>query len=93
MGATELINAVASRLSLIDYYRPRGASHPDVDDDYIILHTRSCYLGVNNRGKWVYHTRTFPHDHVEYNYAAPYETSQQAWDHLLNHNDVLAKEN
>ena len=35
----------------------------------------------------------FPHDHVEFDYAAPYETSEQAWDRLLNHNDVLAEEN
>jgi hypothetical protein len=34
-----------------------------------------------------------PRDHVEFDYAAPYETSQQAQDRLLNHHDVLAKEN
>jgi hypothetical protein len=36
MGTTELINAVALRLSLHDRYWPRGARHSDVDDDYII---------------------------------------------------------
>jgi hypothetical protein len=35
----------------------------------------------------------FPHDHFEFDYAAPYETSQQARDRLFNHNNVLAEEN
>jgi hypothetical protein len=34
-----------------------------------------------------------PHDHVKFDYAAPYETSQQARDRLLNHNDMLAEKN
>ncbi|CAD6212108.1 unnamed protein product [Miscanthus lutarioriparius] len=47
MGATKLANTAAPCLSLYDRYQSRGVSHKDVDDDYIILHTRSCDLGVN----------------------------------------------
>jgi len=48
MGATELINTAAPRLSLYDHYRPHGVNHTDVDDDDIISHTPSCYLGAND---------------------------------------------
>ena len=94
MGATELINAVTSCLSLLDRYQPHGASHLDVDDDFIISHTCSCCLGVNDHegNKYITPERS-PPDHVELDYAAPYETSEQAWDRLLNHNDMLVEEN
>jgi hypothetical protein len=48
MGATELINIAASRLSIYNRYRPHGVNHTDVDDDDIILHTHFCYLSVND---------------------------------------------
>lgn len=38
-------------------------------------------------------TEHSPHNHFKFDYAAPYETNQQAQDCLLNHNDVLADEN
>jgi hypothetical protein len=77
MGATVLINTATSRLSIYDRYRPHGVNHMDVDDDNIISHTRCCYLGVNDHeGEQVHHTRTFPHDHVEFDYTTNYETSQ-----------------
>jgi hypothetical protein len=66
----------------------------DVDDDDIILHTRSCYPSTNDHEANGYITPEHsPHDYFELDYAAPYETSQQAWDRLLNHNDMLADEN
>jgi len=48
MGAAELINTLASCLSLYDHYRPHGFNYTDIDDDDIISHTRSCYLGAND---------------------------------------------
>ena len=76
-GATELINTVASRLSLYDRYRPHGVNHTDVDDDDIISHLRSCYLGENDyKGNGYITPERSPHDHVNFDYAAPYETSQ-----------------
>jgi hypothetical protein len=66
----------------------------DIDDDDIISHTRSCYLGANDHAGNRYITpECFPHDHFKFDYVAPYKSSQQAKDHLLNHNDVLAEEN
>jgi hypothetical protein len=47
MEAAELFNIVASRLSLYDHYRPSRANHTNADDDDIISHTHSCYLGSN----------------------------------------------
>jgi hypothetical protein len=90
----ELINTVASRLSLYDRYWPYGDSHSNIDDDEIIFHTRSCCLGTSDyEGNGYLTPECSPHNHVEFNYIAPYKTSQQARDHLLNHNDVLADEN
>jgi hypothetical protein len=66
----------------------------DVDDDDIISHSHSCYLGANDYEGNMYITPEHsPHDHVNFDYAAPSETSQQARDRLLNHNDKLADEN
>ena len=79
IGATELINTVASRLSLYDRDRPHVVHDMDVDYDDIISHTRSCYLGVNDHEGNMYITpECSPHDHFEFDYVAPYETSQQA---------------
>jgi hypothetical protein len=93
MEAAELFNIVASRLSLYDHYWPSGANHMNVDDDDIISHTRSCYLGSNGQEGNGYITPEHSQDYFEYDYAAPYETSHQAWDRLLNHNDMLVDEN
>jgi hypothetical protein len=51
----------------------------DVDDDDIISHSRSCYLGANyyEGNRYITPERS-PHDHVDFDYATPYETSQQA---------------
>ena len=66
----------------------------DVDDDDIISHSRSCYLDANDfEGNMYITPERSPHDHFDFDYATPYETSQQAWDCLLNHNDLLADEN
>ena len=79
MGAAELINIVASCLSLCDRYRPHGVNRTDVHDDDIISHTRSCYLGANDHEGNEYITpERSPHDNFKFDYAAPYETSQQA---------------
>ena len=77
MGAAKLINIVASRLSLYDYYRPHGVNYTDVDDHDIISHTRSCYLGANDHegNRYMTHERS-PHDRFEFDCASPYETSQ-----------------
>jgi len=34
-----------------------------------------------------------PRDHFYFDYEAPYETSQEIRDRLLNHNDALVEEN
>ena len=47
-SVTEPINTAPSCLSLYDHYRPHGINHTDVDDDDIISHTCSCYLGAND---------------------------------------------
>jgi hypothetical protein len=94
IGAADLINTAASRLSLYNRYRPHGVNHTDVDDDDIISHSRNCYLGANDyEGNRYITPEHSPHDHVNFDYAAPSETSQQARDRLLNHNDKLADEN
>jgi hypothetical protein len=65
-----------------------------VNNDYIISHTRNCYLGVNDhKGNRYITPERSPHNHVEFDYAASYETNQQAQDRLLNHNDMLTEEN
>jgi hypothetical protein len=80
--------------SLYDRCWPCGVNHTDVDDDDIISHTRSCYLRADgHEGNGYITLELSPHDYFEFDYAAPYETSQQAQDHLLNHNDMLADEN
>ena len=80
--------------SLYDRNRPCGVNHTDVDDDDIILHTQSCYLSINgHEGNGYITPERSPHDYFKFDYEAPYKTSQQPWDHLLNHNDVLADEN
>jgi hypothetical protein len=77
MGAAKLINTVASCLSLYDRYRPRRVNHTNIDDDDIILHIRSCYLGANDHDGNGYITpECSPHDHFEFDYTAPYEISQ-----------------
>ena len=66
----------------------------DVGDDDIILHAHSSYLNANDHeGNGYITPEHSPHDHFEFDYVTPYETIQQARDHLLNHNDVLAEEN
>ena len=85
---------MASRLSLYDRYWPYGDDHLDVDDDDIISHTHSCYLGASDyEGNRYLTPEHSPHNHVEFDFIAPYVTSQHAQDRLLNHNDVLAYEN
>jgi hypothetical protein len=92
--ASKLINSAASRLSLYDCNELYAGSHTNADDDDIILQTRNCYRSTNNYEENGYRTPEHsPHNHFEFDYATPYETSQQAQDHLLNHNDVLADEN
>jgi hypothetical protein len=77
IGAAELINTAASRLSFYDRYQPHGVNHTDVDDDDIISHTRSCYFGANDHeGNGYITPERSPHDHFEFDYAACYETSQ-----------------
>jgi hypothetical protein len=49
----------------------------DVDDDDIISHSRSCYLGANYyEGNRYITLERSPHDHVDFDYATPYKTSQ-----------------
>ena len=85
---------MASHLSLYDRYRSQEDDHTNVDNDAIISHTRSCYLSSSDyEGNGYLTLVCYPHNHFEFDYAAPYETSQHAWDRLLNHNNVLADEN
>ena len=51
IGAVELINTAASRLSLYDRYRTRGVNHTDVDDDDIIrIHAVAISMRLITRG-------------------------------------------
>lgn len=56
---------------------------------------RGCYLSVSDGcGENGYHAPEHsPHNYFDFDYTMPYETSQEAKDCLLNHNDVLAEEN
>ena len=59
---------------------------------------RGCYLGtpehLNGRGENGWRTPNQPpHNHFDFDHEVPYETSLEAWDRLLNHNDVLVEEN
>ena len=66
----------------------------DVGDDDIILHAHSSYLNANDHeGNGYITPECSLHDHFEFDYASPYEISQQARDRLLHHNDMLANEN
>jgi hypothetical protein len=40
----------------------------------------------------VAYTRSFHRNHFDFDSAVPYETSQEAWDRLLNPTEVLAEE-
>jgi hypothetical protein len=74
----ELLNSLTRRFhaSLYDRYWPRGVNHTDVDNDDIILHTRSCYLSANgHEGNGYITPERSPRDYFEFDYAAPYETS------------------
>lgn len=68
------------------------------DDDDIISHKRGCYLGtldhLNGCGENRWRTPDqSPRNHFDFDHEVPYETSQEARDRLLNHNDVLVGEN
>lgn len=92
--APRLINSAASCLSLYDCDQLNVGSDANGDDDDIISHTWSCYLSTHDYEENGYQTPEHsPHNHFEFDYAAPYETSQQARDHLLNHINVLADKN
>jgi hypothetical protein len=59
---------------------------------------RTCYVGTPDRlngygeNGWGT-TDQSPHNHFYYDHEIPYETSQEARDRLLIHNDVWAEEN
>jgi hypothetical protein len=49
----------------------------DVDNHDIISHTRSCYLSVNGQeGNGNITPKHSPCDYFEFDFTAPYETSQ-----------------
>jgi hypothetical protein len=81
-------------VSLYDRHRSQEDDHVNVDDDDIISHSHSCYLGASDyEGNGYLTPERSPHNHFAFDYVAPYETSQQARDRLLNHNDELADKN
>jgi hypothetical protein len=91
--ASRLINSATFCLSLYNFDQLYAGSSTNVDDDDIISHMCNYYLSTNYYEENGYHTPEHsPHNHFEFDYAAPYETSQWARDRLLNDN-VLADEN
>lgn len=68
------------------------------EEDDALSHQRKCYINTLDRNNhyeengWCSPDRS-PHDHFDFNYEVPYETSHEVWDCVLNHNNVLVKEN